>query len=53
MTDRWEDDGGAPFVLVTQEACPQCGIIMEDEHQHLKCPECKFVVPCCEGGDCG
>lgn len=47
------DELPPPFEMVTQEACPLCGVIMVDEHAHLKCPSCKFIIPCCEGGDCG
>ena len=41
------------FVLVTQEACPDCGRIMQDKKQKLVCPNCGFMIPCCEGGDLG
>ena len=32
-----------------QIPCPYCGAQMYAEHAHNKCPECRYVEPCCDG----
>lgn len=37
------------IVSSTSEQCPQCNEAdMIEEHAHLKCPKCMFVIPCCD-----
>lgn len=28
--------------------CPRCGAETVPEHAHNKCPNCGYIIPCCE-----
>ena len=39
--------------VALQIPCPYCGAQMYAEHAHNRCPECRYIEPCCDGAPLG
>ncbi len=35
--------------MALQLPCPYCGAQMYAEQAHNRCPECRYIEPCCDG----